>query len=466
MKCKACEYPLWNLAARVCPECGRPFAPSEFEFVANSVRFCCPGCSQDYYGTGMQGHLEPSEFDCVRCGRHIRMDEMILLPTEGVREEQTEADVMPWLRWQQIGAVKAWASTLWRSLVDPVRLARTMPGEGGTLWAMCFAGLSVALFSVLTVAAIVAFALFAMPGGGGANAFEAIGWFLGMIAVVAFGVLPSWGLAAHGILRMGGATGQTMGASVRAASYCGGSGLVFMAVPCVGMYIWWMGVIWGAVSLMIMLRTLHGTGWVRPIFAAFVPPVLLFGAIVGLMAWRVSVSMSAIAAAQATAAATPQMSTQRICDALIRYRAAGDGSLPPHALRLVADGHLAWYDLAPGDSTGSMLDTWQVLSLDEQKAAAAAAERAMPAGAIAHRLGRMVFTYHGVTDGMDGDLWLVVVQLPGSSLMDVITLDGRVQLLPNTAEMLAAQNALRAAEGLAPLPDPATVTESAPAIGE
>ena len=80
MQCKSCEYPLWNLKARQCPECGTPFTPSEFEFVINSVRYCCPHCNQAYYGTSEKGHLVPSEFDCVTCGRHLTMDEMVLLP--------------------------------------------------------------------------------------------------------------------------------------------------------------------------------------------------------------------------------------------------------------------------------------------------------------------------------------------------------------------------------------------------
>ena len=72
------------LISRSCPECGVPFRPSDFEFAINSVQFCCPHCSQSYYGTGQRGHLVPVEFDCAACGRHIHMDDMALLPTEGV----------------------------------------------------------------------------------------------------------------------------------------------------------------------------------------------------------------------------------------------------------------------------------------------------------------------------------------------------------------------------------------------
>ena len=72
MRCKQCDYRLWNLTARRCPECGTPFLPSEFEFVPNSVQFCCPHCGQAYYGTDAKGHLVPPAFTCGRCGAAIK----------------------------------------------------------------------------------------------------------------------------------------------------------------------------------------------------------------------------------------------------------------------------------------------------------------------------------------------------------------------------------------------------------
>jgi hypothetical protein len=95
MRCQQCEYRLWNLTSRQCPECGTPFAPSEFDFAPNTVRFCCPHCDQDYYGTSASGHLVPDAFDCVRCHNFIRMDEMVMRPAEGVEEEDTRAECSP-----------------------------------------------------------------------------------------------------------------------------------------------------------------------------------------------------------------------------------------------------------------------------------------------------------------------------------------------------------------------------------
>ena len=97
MRCRTCDYRLWNLLERRCPECGTPFLPSQYEFFPNTIRFRCPHCDQSYYGTGEKGHLDPAEFDCVSCGRRIDMDQTVLEPTAGVDEDQTQTERVPWL---------------------------------------------------------------------------------------------------------------------------------------------------------------------------------------------------------------------------------------------------------------------------------------------------------------------------------------------------------------------------------
>jgi hypothetical protein len=99
---------------------------------------------------------------------------------------------------------------------------------------------------------------------------------------------------------------------------------------------------------------------------------------------------------------------------------------------------------------------------------------AQPPNVIAHRLGDYVFTYHGMDLlSMPEDLWVFIVspdpdQNESRSIngeLVVGRLDSNVE--PIAAEdfdvRLAEQNDLRAAEGLPPLPDPATVTHGKPA---
>ena len=157
MRCKNCDYRLWNLTSRQCPECGTPFLPSEFEFLLNSIQFCCPHCNQSYYGTGEKGHLVPPEFDCVSCRRHIHMDEMIVLPTEGVEEEQTKVDTMPWLERKGKGVLRAWFSTVGKALVAPGRLIGSVPNDSSVGSAVWFAMLSNALVYLVGLIALMIF---------------------------------------------------------------------------------------------------------------------------------------------------------------------------------------------------------------------------------------------------------------------------------------------------------------------
>jgi len=128
MRCKKCDYRLWNLPSRRCPECGTPFRPSEFEFVPNSVRFCCPHCSQAYFGTSPKGHLIPSTaFTCVACGRPVHMDDMVLQPAEGFSEEQTVPRHVPWLERDRHGFWRAWFRTIGMAMVAPGQLMQSLP---------------------------------------------------------------------------------------------------------------------------------------------------------------------------------------------------------------------------------------------------------------------------------------------------------------------------------------------------
>jgi len=249
MRCKGCQYPLWNLEARVCPECGKPFTPSEFEFVANSVRFCCPDCKQDYYGTGPRGHLVPPAFDCVRCHRHLTMDEMVLLPTEGVQEEQTRTDTMPWLERERIGRIKAWFQTILRALFEPTRLAKATPADSSPLQALWFAILTNGLYSVCAFGPLAVFLMVAMalPRGTPAGASLSVLLVIPIVlvsAVVTYAVaIPIWAGVVHLLLLLTGKTASGYGGTLRSLSYACGANIM-NAIPCIGAYLGVISWIW------------------------------------------------------------------------------------------------------------------------------------------------------------------------------------------------------------------------------
>ncbi|MHC4108057.1 MAG: hypothetical protein ACYSTY_08235, partial [Planctomycetota bacterium] len=146
MRCRGCDYPLWNLKARACPECGSPFRPGDYEFVPQSVRFCCPHCDHPYFGTDAAGHVEPRAFQCLRCGRPVTIDEMVLRPGLGVAEELTSPDTMPWLDRRRRGRVRAWFQMIGRGLTAPSQVIAATPPDSPMFQAWIYAVVSTCIF--------------------------------------------------------------------------------------------------------------------------------------------------------------------------------------------------------------------------------------------------------------------------------------------------------------------------------
>ena len=511
MRCKNCDYRLWNLKSRRCPECGIPFLPSEFEFLLNSVQFCCPHCNQSYYGTGENGHLVPVQFACVSCGQQIHMDDMVVLPTAGVDEEETKIDPMPWLERRRKGAIKAWFATIGRALVAPGRLIRSVPIESSVGSAVWFAILTnaiillVSLTTAMVVPVILALSMSRMgPAGGGpmgpgppGGANRALGMAAafggfavgGFLFVSVFMLLT--GLVAHGLLRMTGRTASTMGRTLHAVCYSAGAN-VGSAVPCLGLYFGW---IWWLVSAVLMVREGQRVHGGRAALAVLTTPVL------GLAAFIAWIVVSAFSATT-NFAMTGTAPTQTVLNGLLEY-ADERNELPEHAIQLVVGGFVTGFGLvATGSDTfeedvpvaDTNLNKFTKLPSEDESKAVQAAIDALPAGTIAHRLGDFVFTYHGIDlANADPGLWLVVMSPdpdvnPAGSSGTVITFSGPGMTATSTtssggmvvaglvdgtslpvplggfAQTLQMQNMLRAKYNLPPLPDPATVTHAKPAV--
>ena len=127
MRCKGCGYSLWNVPGRTCPECGRGYAPGEFEFRPNAVEFCCAGCGQQYYGTDRSGLPVPREFDCVRCAARCTLDSMVVRLAPGVTDEQAEVFRVPWES-RERGRVRAFLATVRDGMTRPTRIGKAIAG--------------------------------------------------------------------------------------------------------------------------------------------------------------------------------------------------------------------------------------------------------------------------------------------------------------------------------------------------
>lgn len=486
MRCKSCDYALWNLTTRQCPECGTSYRPDEFEFVPNSVQFCCPQCGQAYYGTDAKGHLVPPAFNCVTCGRAVQLNDMVLRPAVGVQESQTQAEQMPWLERRKIGSVRAWFAMIGMAMTSPYRLMRVTPvdSSAGTAW--WYAVLSSAIFLMLSILPIgCAMVLpFMMSGGSGARGYFTAGPALGGIVLVATlaaaGILPLWAAITHGLLRLTGPTQAGFGRTLHGICYSTGANAL-MAVPCLGVYLFWIFWIWWVVSATLMVKEAQNVHGGRATIAVVTFPILLIAGIIGLIAIATMYTPPQYSSYPRTAGpASAPREALVLTQAILNYASSHNGAGPRHAAALLTAGGVqaqTFLNMATNSdvttaSVGDMtLAQWQVLPLPARRSAIRDAEGALPASVIAHRIGDFVFTYHGIDlSNADSNLWIVilspdpVVNVADAKPFAVGFASGVTRSISGDFDRaLRDQNELRARFGLRPLPDPQRVTHENPA---
>lgn len=468
MRCPECDYSLWDLKAGPCPECGRPFKPSEFEFLANAVRFCCPHCDQAYYGTSERGQLVPERFDCVSCGRPITTDEMRLKPAEALGHRDAHLGTNPWLNTQR-GLFKRWFLAVVSGIGQPGRMIEVSPAFGSTGPAVALAILNILVASLTTMG------LFLLPALGSSRMMVGMMGFMSVIFVVAPLVfLFVWVAATHGLLRLlraGPADG--IGRTMQAIGFSSG-GYMMALVPCVGPP---MGFVAWCVTATIAVKAGQCVSSWKATIATLALPAAV---VVSLVVWYVWFMVSAFSAAQhysqqphnqppgwGQPVAQPnlatgtdiRMGTQRVAEVLRArvqtYRA------PAHVAYLADDP--TFDPMAFSEQGGAAAprvgpsDLWQLALMDEpsRRAVLNPIVAAWPPDTTAHRVGRILLTYHGITPYASPDLW-IMVQLPAEPGEDfwAITMAGYERVdRSNPQPALDAQNNKRMAAGLPPLPD-------------
>lgn len=292
MRCKTCEYPLWEIAARQCPECGTPFRPSEYDFTYSAVRFKCPHCTTAYYGTGPRGQLVPSTFPCATCGQVISTDDMVLAPAEGVSEERTQGDLNPWVERRQMGFFRAFIRTFGKGIAQPDTLIRLTPVQHPLREAFLFASLVHLLIQAVSLNFVVGMIIFGplmadlVPGGVG----MALGAGLGLIAWAAFVMVATvvwvlaWAGVTHGILRLSGSAQAGFRRTIQCVCYSS-PGHLLLGIPCVGGYLAPLAWTWWAVLVIFMLREVHKVSGLRASLAALALPGSLLLMLAGFIVW-------------------------------------------------------------------------------------------------------------------------------------------------------------------------------------
>jgi hypothetical protein len=297
-----------------------------------------------------------------------------------------------------------------------------------------------------------------------------------------------WALITHGLLRMTGGCEHGFRRTLVAILYSSGTNAP-MGVPCIGLYCGgWMLWLWWLISAVMMVVEGQRVRGMRATMCVAAFPLALVGAtLAGYFALiYVALSQARTTTVQAQIRAMgyqPLAEATTIGSALTQYAAAHNGEFPLHGLQLAVDGSLtaadfvAWqvgHDESNVPVGPTNLTGFQLLGPNRARQAALDAGAVLPANVIAHRLGDVVFTYHGLNaHTADGRLWIAIIDADpgqaatstGSLIPIAIAVDGSLTPLPPPTQnaALAAQNVLRARWGLPALPKPAEVTHAVPA---
>lgn len=287
MRCRTCDYPLWGLKSRQCPDCGTGFMPSDFDFVPGAVRFCCPECGQSYYGTSSRGHLEPFAFACSRCNTKINMDTMVLHPAEGVHEDKaSHSRRIPWLRRTDLGFLNAYWKTLGMSLGNPITLGKRLSQRSEPTQAVRFCVITLLFTLSLAVAPWVIFLMAASNVPSAAFQGFSVAFFFSLVGYT--GIIGLWILIGHAAMRLWDVFSTTrsgnIGRTTELVLY--GSGpQVLLVVPCLSFFMWPLVGIWWAISTGLIAGSTAGVGAARATMLALIGPAIVAAGFGGFIGW-------------------------------------------------------------------------------------------------------------------------------------------------------------------------------------
>lgn len=489
MKCKQCGYILWRLRERQCPECGSSFAPSEYKYSPGAVRFCCPDCSQAYYGTSAAGHLEPRGFACEKCARPLHMDDMVLEPEPGREGSAMASRPVPWEDKPAGGFFKRLWLTASAGMVKPTSLL----SENDDASPGAATGYYLVLTGLLTLSAGVTAGIFLIlmfgvlgansrAGGGGPTFGAMSGLMVGMTFCQVIGtffvwqvMLLVWTIFAHLILKFSGVKAGGFGRTWTALAYSSGP-LLVCVIPVCGPYLTTPAGIWWMVSAVFTIRNYQRVSTGRAVCSVVIPPVTLtIAAVVAYVAFIFAIVGGAMGTAMSAAQQTTGQGNTQTVGAALFATYGRDGEWPAHASQLLLEGAMTSQDfitnprgVAGWQSTigGHTLITFDTLA-SAQRSQAVATEAAGMDTVSQYRVGDLVFCYAGLDPAVHApDLWVVVsAPLDGAGWMGQVRfahaylLDGSVVEL-NFEGMKAeveTQNTIREQAGLPLVEDPFSV---------
>jgi hypothetical protein len=395
------------------------------------------------------------------------MDEMILLPGEGVAEESTKGDSMPWLeRREGRGRLKAWFAMFSRVFSNPASLIALVPGDRPSSESLLF-GLSVLVpcflvnGSVFAVSGLTSVLVGSSLSGVTGDLLSIVVNVLMLALLVLLGVLVQ-ACAAHLTILLTGGTTQPFRRTVECLCYASPTAF-FAAFPCLGFLLAPIMLTWWYVSSAQMLGQVHKASMKRAATGVLIIPVglvLLFAGSMLVNAW----SLKRTPGTFRWSSSVTTSPEQKFAAALMNYRSL-HGQFPTHPLDLAADLKMTLPLLSPytsldaakvGDTT---LATMGDLMTTEQIAALVRTLPPSPTPAA----GDVTLLCPGLaTATSPSTLWVACVRGPASTApvpgftftsATLVLADGSLAPAPNLEGAdFTEQQLLRQSLGLAPLP--------------
>lgn len=274
MQCKQCNYRLWNLSSRHCPECSATFTPSDYLFKPNRVEFCCPHCMHVYLGSDAQGQPAPIDFDCTQCGKHIHMDDMLLRPVNPKEEALIAFEPNPWTLRHKIGTPTAWLHTIKLSMFGQQQLMDGTPAQGRTSDALAFACINMLIACVGSIGLPFLFVMVIDLTAGHVNAV--MDNLLRLLAFIA-GATAVWAcqaLCVHGLLKITGGTQHNLACTFKAMAYTTGP-WIWLAIPCLNVVLLAPVMFWYYIGTSHALMRMQQVHPVRALLSQLALPLCL-----------------------------------------------------------------------------------------------------------------------------------------------------------------------------------------------
>jgi hypothetical protein len=260
MHCQNCHYLLFNLTRTDCPECGRPFAVTDYRFEPGAVEFLCPHCGQAYQGNDERGLPYPRTFTCVTCDRAVDARRMTVRPVTPDAHGRVGS---PWDDRRHVGLWRAWWATFTMTLIEAPTFFRQHVGRSNAE-AYWFAVMSTCIGAVLSTVitlGVVAILVIVPSGGAAPGVFELA---LTVCATLAWPLIgpPISGIimggCAHLVLVLSTPQRRSFGHTYRVVLY-GMGPQALAAIPICGGHV---AHIWSIVAIILGIREVHQTpGW-------------------------------------------------------------------------------------------------------------------------------------------------------------------------------------------------------------